>query len=562
MTRTIIVGGVAGGMSTATRLRRNDESREIIVFERSGYVSFANCGLPYHLGEVIPDRGSLLLQTPEALKTRFNIDAYVNHEVISVSPATHEVVVRNLSTGEESTWEYDTLVLAPGARPRVPEIPGIERGLSLRTVEDLDRIKAQVDGLVAGQGTSAPSAVVIGGGFIGVEVAENLAHRGLSVTLVEAAPQIMVQLDPEMAIRVLQTLEANGVRVLTNAKISAIHPETIEVERGSQKETLPADLVITAIGVVPDSHLAETAGLTRDARGFIVVNASCRTSDPDIYALGDAVAKRDFITESPIPLPLAQNANRHGRIIADILTGRDTTTKPVLGTAILGVFGTVAATTGWTETQLRSKGRPYRAIHTHPMQHAGYYPGAQSMALKLLVDPKTDAILGAQGVGGEGVDKRIDVLATAITGGITASQLADLELAYAPQFGSAKDPVALLGMIAENRAHGDKAVQWHELHTLMEVDRIPLIDVRTSGEIATEPIPGALSYTLDELRANIDTIRELATDGKVIVSCRVGQRGHTAARILSSHGIEAYNLDGGYLTWKDGHTATEYAALP
>lgn len=552
MTRTIIVGGVAGGMSTATRLRRNDEQREIIVFERSGYVSFANCGLPYHLGEVIPERSSLLLQTPEALRERFNIDVRVRHEVASIDAAAHTVVVRNLETGEDSTWSYDSLVLAPGARPNTPPIPGIEHGFSLRTVEDLDNIKSRVDAVIEQKGEDKAAAVVIGGGFIGVEVAENLAHRGLRVTLIEAAPQIMTQLDPEMAIRIHKTLVAHGVDVLVGAAVTQIS-ETAVIARAADgtEHTIDADVVVTALGVTPDSQIAIDAGLSRDARGFIIVDTQCRTSDPDIFALGDAVTKRDFMTEAPIPLPLAQSANRHGRIVADVLTGRNIETKTVLGTAIIQAFDTVAAVTGWTETRLRSKGRPYRAIHTHPINHVGYYPGAESMTLKLLVDPSTDAILGAQGVGGAGVDKRIDVIATAITGGIRASQLADLELAYAPQFGAAKDPVALLGMVNENRADGDDAVQWHEIQQLLDAGT-PLIDVRTTGEVAAEPLEGAINFPLDELRDNIEKIRELAAGNKVVVSCRVGQRGHIAARILRSHGIAVANLDGGYLTWADG----------
>ncbi|MDO4685963.1 MAG: FAD-dependent oxidoreductase [Corynebacterium sp.] len=552
MTRTIIVGGVAGGMSTATRLRRNDEQREIIVFERSGYVSFANCGLPYHLGEVIPERSSLLLQTPEALRERFNIDVRVRHEVTSIDAAAHTVVVRNLETGEDSTWSYDSLVLAPGARPNTPPIPGIEHGFSLRTVEDLDNIKSRVDAVIEQKGEDKAAAVVIGGGFIGVEVAENLAHRGLRVTLIEAAPQIMTQLDPEMAIRIHKTLVAHGVDVLVGAAVTQISETAVTARAADGTEhTIDADVVVTALGVTPDSQIAIDAGLSRDARGFIIVDTQCRTSDPDIFALGDAVTKRDFMTEAPIPLPLAQSANRHGRIVADVLTGRNIETKTVLGTAIIQAFDTVAAVTGWTETRLRSKGRPYRAIHTHPINHVGYYPGAESMTLKLLVDPSTDAILGAQGVGGAGVDKRIDVIATAITGGIRASQLADLELAYAPQFGAAKDPVALLGMVNENRADGDDAVQWHEIQQLLDAGT-PLIDVRTTGEVAAEPLEGAINFPLDELRDNIEKIRELAAGNKVVVSCRVGQRGHIAARILRSHGIAVANLDGGYLTWADG----------
>lgn len=537
MARTIIVGGVAGGMSTATRLRRNDESRDITVFERSGYVSFANCGLPYHLGGVIENRDALLLQTPESLGARFNIDVRVRHEVVSIDTAANSVVVRNLETGAETTEFYDDLVLAPGAQPFLPPIPGIERAGALRTVEDLDHLKSLVT-------PDVKTAVVIGGGFIGVEVAENLAHRGLSVTLVEAAPQIMAPFDPEIAILLQRQLEANGIDVRTNAMVTAIGETTVE----TKDEQFPADMVVAAIGVRPDAAFISEAGITTAKSGHILVDENGRTNISNIYALGDAVMKRDFLDGSDNPLPLAQNANRHGRVIADVIAGRPVTTKPVYGTSIIGAFGFAVAGTGWNEKRLRAAGREYRAIHTHPINHAGYYPGAEQMTIKLLVDPATDQILGAQAAGRAGVDKRIDVILTAMTGGLTASDLADLELAYAPQFGMAKDPVALIGMVNDNIVAGEKTIQWHELAN----STLPLIDVRTPGEYNDAPLPGAVNIPVDDLRTRIEEVRALAGDGPVVVHCRVGLRGHIAVRILAGLGVEAINLDGGYLTWEAG----------
>lgn len=537
MARTIIVGGVAGGMSTATRLRRNDEARDITVFERSGYVSFANCGLPYHLGGVIESRDALLLQTPQSLGERFNIDVRVRHEVLAIDTTTQTVLVRDLATGTDSTESYDDLVLAPGAQPFTPPIPGIERAAGLRTVEDLDHIKKLVSGDVK-------TAVVIGGGFIGVEVAENLQHRGLAVTLIEAAPQIMAPFDPEIAILLQRRLQDGGIDVRTNAMVTAISETTVT----ANDEDFPADVVIAAIGVRPDAAFISDAGITTAKSGHILVDEHGRTNVPNIYALGDAVMKRDFLDGSDNPLPLAQNANRHGRVIADVITGRSVTTKPVYGTSIIGAFGFAVAGTGWNEKRLQAAGREYRAIHTHPVNHAGYYPGAKQMTIKLLVDPATDQILGAQAAGEQGVDKRIDVILTAMAGGLTASDLADLELAYAPQFGMAKDPVALIGMVNDNIVAGERTIQWHELTS----STMPLIDVRTPGEFESEPIPGAVNIPVDDLRSRIEEVRALANGGPVVVHCRVGLRGHIAVRTLAGLGVEAINLDGGYLTWEAG----------
>ncbi|MBK7821616.1 MAG: FAD-dependent oxidoreductase [Tessaracoccus sp.] len=537
----VIVGGVAGGMSAATRLRRLDENAEIIVVERSGYVSFANCGLPYHVGGVIEERSALLLQTPESLAARFRLDVRVGTEAVAIDRAAKTVTVRTLATGDEHVLPYDKLILSPGARPVRPPIPGIERALSLRDVEDTDALVAAV--------ADAKSAVVIGGGFIGVEMAENLRHRGLDVTLVEAMPQVMAPIDPELAALVHTELRANGVELRLGAAAAAIGEDHVVLGDG---ERLPADLVVAAIGVRPDTTLADAAGLAVAARGGIVVDEHCRTSDPNVYAVGDAVVKRDALDGSDVLVPLANTANLQGRRVADHIAGRRAPGRPVLGTAIVGVFGLQAAATGWNEKRLRAAGRPYRAIHTHPSSHAGYYPGAEQMSLKLLVDPETDAILGAQGVGRDGVDKRIDVIATAMAGGITARDLAHLELAYAPQFGSAKDPVTMLGFIGENLREGvTESIQWHELDAALTAGAT-LLDVRNPGERAGgSVIPGAINVPLDELRDNLDSL----PDGDLIVHCAVGLRGHTAARILTQAGRRAVNLDGGYKTWAAGTSA-------
>ena len=538
--RVIVIGGVAGGMSAATRLRRLDERAEIIVLERSGYVSFANCGLPYHVGGVIERRSALLLQTPESLRARFNLDVRVGHEVVAIDRTRKVVRVRELAAEVETELSYDALVLSPGARPVRPPIPGIERALSLRDIED-------TDALVAATGP-ARTAVVIGGGFIGVEMAENLRHRGLAVALVEATDQVMAPLDPEMAALVHDRIRERGVDLRLGVSVVAIGPQEVTLADGDR---LPADVVVAAIGVRPDVALAQAAGLEIGERGGIWVDEHLRTSDPAIYAVGDAVEKVDALDASPALVPLANTANLQGRRVADIIAGQEVKDRPVLGTAIVGVFGLQVATTGWNEKRLRAAGRPYRAIHTHPASHAGYYPGAAGMSLKLLVDPRTDAILGAQGIGEGGVDKRIDVLATAITGGITASALAGLELAYAPQFSSAKDPVNMLGYIAENLRLGTSTtIQWHELDEALS-SGATLLDVRTAQEHAAGAIPGALLFPVDELRDRLDEI----PGGPLIVHCAVGLRGHTAARLLAQAGREVRNLDGGYRTWAAGTAA-------
>ncbi|TQF65957.1 CoA-disulfide reductase [Rhodococcus spelaei] len=534
--KVVIVGGVAGGMSAATRLRRLDETAHIVVFERGGHVSFANCGLPYYAGGVIEDRDALLLQTPESLAARFGLDVRVRTEVTAIDPVARTVTARDVRTGAEFTEPYDSLVLSPGASPIVPDIEGVERALVLRDVDDVDR-------LVAAVGDSATSAVIVGAGFIGVELAENLRRRNLDVSVVELADQVLAPLDPEMAAPVADELRANGVRLELGTQVTSIGAADVTLADG---RVLPADVVVMAIGVRPEAGLAVAAGIATGPRGGIAVDDRMRTSAEHVYAVGDAVEKIDAISGQPGLVPLANPANRQGRLVADVIAGLPVRPRRVVGTAIVGVFSLMAAAVGWNEKRLRAAGRPYRAIHTHPQSHAGYYPGAEGMSLKLLVDPETDAILGAQGVGGDGVDKRIDVIATAMVGGIAASELADLELAYAPQFGSAKDPVNMLGYIADNLRVGTAAtVQWHELPDLLAAG-VVLVDVRTPDEFAAGSIPGAVNVELDELRSRLHEL----PDGELVVHCQVGQRGHTAARLLGQLGRSVRNLDGGYRTWQ------------
>lgn len=528
MTTTVIVGGVAGGMSTAARLRRRDESMEIIVFEASQHVSFANCGLPYYIGGVIPQRESLLLQTPESLLKRFNIDVRVGHRVLNIDREAKTVTVdRN---GHQIKQSYDYLVLSPGASPFVPEIPGIERALTLRTVEDVDTIVAQLT-------DDMNSVAIIGGGFIGVELAENFREKGKQVTLIERGNHILAPFDPEMAAIVMNHLRTHGIDVRTNAETTMIGSNTVELANG---EVVAADLVIAAIGVRPESSLAAQAGLAIGERGGIKVDAQLRTNDPAIFALGDAAEKQDAISGEDALIPLAQTANRHGRLVADIITGRDTARKHTYGTAIIGVFGLAAATVGWTEKRARAAGKNLRVVHVHPGDHAGYYPGATQVHLKLVIDAETDQILGAQAVGHNGADKRIDVIATAMQAGLTATDLADLELAYSPQYGSAKDPVNIAGMVADNRRTSEPSIQWHELAE----NNLPLIDVRSPEEFANGSIPGAINIPVDELRQRIDEI-----PSEVVVFCQVGLRGHVATTLLSQYGRKVTNLDGGYVTY-------------
>lgn len=533
--KVVIIGGVAGGMSAATRLRRLDAEAEIVVLEKSGHVSYANCGLPYFVGGIIEEEKSLFLQTPESLHARFRLDVRVSTEATAINPALKTVEVLDHVSGERSEISYDKLILSPGANPVIPPIPGIDHAITLRTVEDVEKIVAQVN-------EDPQNAVVIGGGFIGLEVAENLAHKGIPTTVVEALPQVLAPLDPEMASLVADELINHGVSVFLGNGVASITEKSVTLASG---EVLPSELVILAIGVRPDIALAKLANLKIGERGGIEVNDVNLTSDPNIYAVGDAAEKTDSIDGSATLVPLANLANRHGRVVADHIVGREVRPVTTIGTAIVKVFDLTIATTGWNEKRLVAQKRRYHAVHTHPASHAGYYPGARPMSLKLLFDSTTGEILGAQGIGTEGVDKRIDVIATAMRGGITAPELADLELAYAPPFGSAKDPVNMLGYIAENRLSGlSKAAQWNEIEDYRDRG-YEILDVRTKREFARGSIPGSTNIPIDELRERISEIGS----HDIVVNCQVGLRGHTAALLLSELGFNAVNLDGGYQTW-------------
>jgi NADPH-dependent 2,4-dienoyl-CoA reductase/sulfur reductase-like enzyme/rhodanese-related sulfurtransferase len=535
--RVVIVGGVAGGMSAATRMRRLDAEAEIIVLEKSGHVSYANCGLPYFVGGVIEEEDALLLQTPASLHARFKLDVRVATEVTVIDPVAKTVMVKDWLNNEEYSLSYDKLILSPGASPVVPPIPGIERALTLRTVEDVEKIADRVN-------SKPKSAVVIGGGFIGVEIAENLVHKGIPTTVVEAAPQVLAPLDPEMATLVAKEMRKHGVSLHLGVSAKEVTPATVVLSDGT---VLDAELVIMAIGVRPDTSLAKAAGLTIGERGGIQVDDFNRTSNHDIYAVGDAAEKTDAIDGSATLVPLANLANRHGRVVADHIAGREIRPIKTIGTAIVKVFDLMIAATGWNEKRLKAAGRDVMVIHTHPNNHAGYYPDAKQIALKLIFDPKTGEILGGQGVGVEGVDKRIDVIATAMRGGITAPELADLELAYAPPFGSAKDPVNMLGYIAENMASGLlKTAQWNQTQELRSAG-YQLIDVRTPSEFNNGSIPGAVNIPVDEIRDRVSEINKQP----ILVNCQVGQRGHTATMLLKELGFDATNLDGGYLTYSN-----------
>ena len=533
--RVVIVGGVAGGMSAATRLRRLDAGASITVLERSGHVSFANCGLPYFVGGLIEEEDDLTLQTPEQLFDRFRLDVRVHDEVVAIDRVSHTVRARSTVTGEETLVGYDKLVLSMGAAPVRPPIPGYDRVRTLRTVEDAARIASDVD-------VKPSTAVVIGAGFIGLEMVENLVGQGIQVTLVEATPQVLPPLDPELAIIVADELVVHGVDVETGATVASIEDGGVTLADG---RVLAADLVIGAIGVRPDVQLAQTAGLELGPSGGLAVNESNQTSDPDIYAVGDAVEKPDAISRTTSLIGLANVANRQGRRVADHIAGRPSHSVASLGTAIVKVFDLVAATVGWNERRLRQSARPFRAIHSHPFDHATYYPGATRMAAKLIFDPNDATILGAQIVGRSGVDKRIDVIATAMAGGITADRLADLELAYAPPFSSAKDPVNLLGYMAENVLSGDcDVVDPSELDRLV-TQGWTVVDVRTSEEHAAGAIPGSINVPIDSIRDRLDA---LGTH-PIVVYCEVGQRGHTATALMHELGFQVRNLDGGYQTW-------------
>ncbi|WP_213813615.1 FAD-dependent oxidoreductase [Glaciihabitans sp. dw_435] len=538
--KVIIIGGVAGGMSAATRLRRNREDAEIVVLERGQNVSFANCGLPYHIGGFIEDRESLLLNSPTSLAARFRLDVRVGAEVVGVHTAAKFVTVRDRATGVTTTESYDSLVISTGASALKPTFAS---DLPLRTLRDLDDLDAIMADLPpVGEGGNA---LVVGAGFVGLEAVENLRERGMTVTLVSRGPQVLSSFDPEMAVLVLEQLRASGATVHLDATVDRIEGGAAHLSDGT---AIPTSFVFAAVGVRPESALAVEAGIAVGPDGGIRVDEQQRTSADGVFAVGDVAQKKGWVSSEEATVPFAGLANKEGRLAADVIAGIARPYRAALGTAIVESCGIVAARTGRSETELRAGGRAARVIHTHPSNHATYYPGATMLSIKLLVDPEDDSILGAQVVGHEGVDKRIDVIATAMAGGMTASSLAELELAYAPQFGSAKDPVNMLGYIDGNMARGeDPTLQWHELDERL-AEGWMLLDVRMPGQLKEGSIPGSLHVSLPELRANLEQLR----GRQVVVHCRVGQNSHNAQRILLQNGIEAVNLDGGFLTWRDG----------
>lgn len=542
MKKIVIVGGVAGGATAAARLRRLNEEDEIVLFERGEYISFANCGLPYYIGEVITERKKLLVQTVEGMGTRFNMDIRNLSEVTSINRDRKTVTVTNVRTGESYEESYDILVLSPGAKPIVPSIPGIQEAktlFTLRNVPDTDRIKIYTDN------EKPKHAVVIGGGFIGVEMAENLRERGIEVALVEMADQVMAPIDFEMAAIVHTHMKEHGVELILQDGVHSFEQEGTIVKLNSGR-TIQTDMIILAIGVQSESTLAKGAGLELGIRGTIKVNETLQTSDPSIYAIGDAIEVRDYINGAETMIPLAWPANRQGRLVADHINGRDVKYKGTLGTSIAKVFDITAAATGNNEKTLKRFGLPYEVIHIHPANHATYYPGAEQISLKLIFNKETGQIYGAQAVGKDGVDKRIDVIATAIKAGMKVMDLPDLELSYAPPYSSAKDPVNMAGYVASNIVAGDvETVQWYEIDELVKQGKL-LLDVRDAKEIARGYIQGAVNIPLHELRSKL---KELPKNETIYVTCQVGLRGYLASRILQQAGLRVKNLDGGYKTY-------------
>ena len=539
--KVVIVGGVAGGATAAARIRRLDEHAEIVVFERSGYISYANCGLPYYIGGVITDQAELTLQTPESFWQRFRVQMRVRHEVTAIHPAEKTVTVRNLATGESFTESYDKLILSPGAKPTQPELPGVglEKLFTLRTVEDTLRIHEFVQ-------THRPRSVVLaGGGFISLEMAENLRELGLEVTMVQRPKQLMNPFDPEMASFIHAKMRQKGVRLLLGRTVEGFQASAGGIRMLLKgEEPLEADMGILAIGVTPDTALAQAAGLELGIKGSIVVNERMETSVPDIYAVGDAVQVKHFVTGADTLLSLAGPANKQGRIAADNICGGDSRYQGSQGSSIIKVFDMTAAVTGINEQTARKAGIPCDKVYLSPMSHAGYYPGGRLLTLKVLYEPGTYRLLGAQIIGQEGVDKRIDVLATAIRAGVTALELKDLDLAYAPPYSSAKDPVNMAGFMIENLAQGlVKQFHWDEADALPRDGSVTLVDTRTPEEFAAGHMEGFRSIPVDELR---ERMGELESGRPVYLVCQSGLRSYIAARILEHNGFTCYNFAGGY----------------
>lgn len=540
MKKILIVGGVAGGATAAARLRRLDETSQIIMFERGEYISFANCGLPYYIGEVIENRDALLVQTAEGMSKRFNLDIRNFSEVVSIDPENKTISVKNLKTNEEYKESYDELILSPGASPIKPPIPGLDKAenvFTLRNIPDTDRIKAYVDD------NRPKEAVVVGGGFIGVEMAENLVERGVKVHLIEMLDQVMAPFDYEMAQILHGHMEDNGVDLILGDGVYSFKNDgnTIVLKSGKQVST---DMTILSIGVRPENQLAKDAGLELGPRGHILVDENMMTSKDHIYAVGDAIQTKDLIFEEGASIALASPANRQARIVADRINGIDSKYKGVLGTSVAKVFDMTASSTGNNEKKLKQMGiENYETVHLHPLSNAGYYPTANPMDLKLIFEVPSGKVLGAQAIGYTGVEKRIDVIATAIAAGMTVRELQDIELAYAPPFSSAKDPVNMAGYAASNILDGlVKKVDVMEIDQLVE-DGEYLLDIRTEEEYSLGNINGSVNIPLDELRDRMD---EIPKDRIIYVNCQVGLRGYLGCRILNQNGFNTYNLDGGY----------------
>ncbi len=542
--KILIVGGVAGGASAAARLRRDNENAEIIMFEKGEYISFANCGLPYYIGDVITEKSKLTLQTPQSFKNRFNIDVRVFNEVIAIDKEKKQVTVKNVNTEETYTESYDKLILSPGAEPIKPNAFDFsnDKIFTLRNIPDTYKIKDYVDN------KKPKSAVIVGGGFIGVEVAENLADLGIDVKLIEMQDQVLAPIDKEMASQVHKKMNENGVELLLETALVAVNDKGEKLEVVTDKGQFETEMVIMAIGVRPETKIASEAGLEIGTRGHIIVDDSMVTSDKDIYAVGDAIEIVDFVTKQKSAVPLAGPANKQGRIAADNISGMNKKYSGTQGTSIIKVFDLTVASTGMNEKTAKRTNTSYEKIYLYPADHAGYYPNAVNMNIKVLYAPEDGKILGAQIVGYSGVDKRIDVIATAIRFGAKASDLAELELAYAPPFSSAKDPVNMAGFMIENILDGSvKNFYFDEIDELKKDGNIEFIDLRTENEFSRGTIEGFRNIPLDSLR---ERLGEIDKNKKVYVTCQVGLRGYVGSRILEQNGFDVYNLTGGYSFYK------------
>lgn len=534
--KTIIIGGVAGGASAAARLRRLDETCEIVILERGDFISFANCGLPYYIGGAITDKNNLTLQTPESFRKRFNIDVRVNNEAVKISPEEKTVTVKNLKSGEIYTESYDNLILSPGAEPVKPNIDGIDSNIvfTLRNIPDTLKIKEYIEK------NNPKSAVVIGGGYIGVEMAENLKEAGLDVSVVELADHLIAPLDFDMAADVHRYIKSKGIKLYLNNGVKAIDGNTVILQNG----TIDAEMIIMSVGVRPETALAKDCGIEVNRRGSIIVDRHMKTNIQNIYAVGDAVEAEDFITKSPAFIPLAGPANKQGRIAADNICGINSEYTGTQGSAVLKLFDMTVATTGINEKSSAAAGIDYDKTYIYSGSHASYYPGASNMSIKALWDKKTLKIIGAQIVGFDGVDKRMDVLASSIRFGAKITDLTNLELCYAPPFGSAKDPVNMLGFVAENIITGKmKQFFWNDVEKLPRDGSVTLLDVRTVTEVRRGKIDGFINIPLDSLRERIE---EIPKDKPVYLHCHSGLRSYIALCILKGNGYDCFNLSGGW----------------